>query len=279
MKHIKTHHKSVNLTINDQQKESTENDCQRIDAFISSVESMQSGGLSDNFDQEIAWWVIWNSLPFRVVEQKGFKDIVKTLNNNYSSPSRNKLENIICKLYEVKSNQMRTFLDDVKWLALTADGWKDIKNQISYVGVTLHFIDNYQMMSICIKANQFTGEATAERIESVIRQTCDEFAIDIARVVSITTDAGANYKKAGKNIAAHIHCVAHCMNRVVEDGLENSLLLSDTVENVRNIVTAFKQSSILMDSLRNHRLNNEDEPLKLILRCCYSLKLNLFNDT
>lgn len=177
------------------------------------------GDLSKAIDEQIAWWVIWNSLPFRIVEHREFRDFIRSLSKNYNPPRRDKLKKIINDLYTAKSNQVKLYLADVKWYSLTSDGWKDTSNQITYIGVTLHYIDNYELFSICLKANHFEGDATAERIQSSIEKSCNELGVNMSSFVSITTDSASNYSKAGRNIASHIHCVAHRLNLVVEDSL------------------------------------------------------------
>ncbi|XP_053200377.1 E3 SUMO-protein ligase ZBED1-like [Panonychus citri] len=242
----------------------SDGDQPKIDETLNLMCSTKDGDANKQLNIKIAWWVIWNALPFRIVEQRGFKELIRSLNRSYKPPSRDTLRRTIANLYDVKSNQLKVFLSNIKWFSLTCDGWKDISNQTSFVGITVHFIDNYKLLSACIKADQFKGEATSERIESFIKNTCQEFDLNLESLAAITTDGAANYSKAAKSCGPHIHCVAHKINLVVEDALEASIDLVNLIDKVRTLVTAFKQSSVLMSDLTTTREENNLQPLKLI---------------
>ena len=137
-------------------------------------------------------------------------------------------------------------------------------NQISYIGIKFHFIDNYKIYGVCVKADQIKGEFTAEIIENFITQSLYELNLTKEQVVSVTTDGAASFEKAGQSISKHIHCVAHRLNLVVEDGLESSLQLVNLIEKIRNIVTLFKKISLMMDELQNLRSDSGLSVLKLI---------------
>ncbi|XP_015782274.1 zinc finger BED domain-containing protein 4-like [Tetranychus urticae] len=215
-------------------------------------------------DNHFIWWIVNNALPFRIGESNGFENFVKALNRNYKPPKKDKVKKLICEMYDVKKGQLCTFLSDVKWVSLTSDGWKDVSNQIHYTGLTLHFIDNYELMSVCLKTSEFHGDATASNLEQVFKESLDEWCINSDIITSFTTDGASNFKKAAKAIAPHIHCVAHQLNLVVCDSLEKDLRIAQLVTAVKTIVTLFKKSDVLMRELMQERERKGLSKLKLI---------------
>lgn len=214
-------------------------------------------------DTKLCWWIVKSCLPFNIVESNELKIYLKSLNSNYKLPNRNKVKQLIQELYIHKKDHVINFLADVKWISLTTDGWKDISNQISYIGITAHFIDNYQCNSICLTVNQMVDVSTSVNNVKFIDETLNEFQIPIDKIVSITTDGGANYVAAGRTIGAHISCIARRLNRVFDDIRKDSEL-DNLLNKVRNIVTLFRQSCTMMNKLRAERDRRGKPDLKLI---------------
>ncbi|XP_053212740.1 E3 SUMO-protein ligase ZBED1-like [Panonychus citri] len=259
MKHLKANHFSV---FNDY-SQTNQDDTAKIDTFISDINSIKGGDMNKNINSKLLWWIIKNAHPYRVCEQKGFKEFITSLNKHYSPPLKDKVNRLIRELYDTKKSQVTMFLNNVKGLSLTSDGWKDVSNQISYIGLTAHFIDEYKLHSVCLKANQIQ-ESTSDNISSIFDQTIEDWGILKENIMCITTDGAANYSRAAKSVSNHIHCIAHQLNLIVEDGLENSITLSQLICRTREIVTAFKRSSVLMSSLTSLQEERNESSLKLI---------------
>ena len=205
--------------------------------------------------------MIKSSLPFRICESKGFKDLLLSLNKNYKPPGKTKLTSIVNDLYNSKKVQIRLFLSDVKCFSLTKE--KDIKNQIYYTCLTLHYIDNYKTFSVVLSTCQLDGDATSNNQEKFFRTTLEDWDIDQSKIVTFTTDGASNYVKAAKAITANVHCFAHRLNPVVQDGLSHEQLRY-LINKVKLIVSTFKRSDILMRDLNQKRAADGNKQLKLI---------------
>lgn len=88
--------------------------------------------------------------------------------------------------------------------------------------MTVHYIEDSQLTSICIAVNKLSERHTAEYIGTKLLEIFCEWRNDQNNVVAFTTDNGANMVKAiterfGKD--KHIACFAHCLNLIVEKAL------------------------------------------------------------
>lgn len=79
--------------------------------------------------------------PFRIVEDKGFRDFVHCLDPRYDLPSRNTIRNVHLNiLYDDVEKKLQTVLNQVESCAITTDCWSSKANE-SYLTITCHFID------------------------------------------------------------------------------------------------------------------------------------------
>lgn len=111
---------------------------------------------------------------------------------------------------------------------------------------------------------------TGQYIQECWKEICEEFKIDETKIVSITTDGGANIVSAVRLFLGDNHripCMAHCLNLVVDGVLREINAFSALCDHVKAIVTFFKQSVNAMDQLRAEQESTgkkEGEVLTLI---------------
>lgn len=109
-----------------------------------------SGGTKNNqITQAIAEMVCRDSLPFKLVEGAGFIKLMKLVAPLYKVPCRKTITNLIDSKYEEKKALIIKKLGSVNSLCLTIDEWKDLQMK-SYLGVTVHYIENFEITSINI---------------------------------------------------------------------------------------------------------------------------------
>lgn len=78
--------------------------------------------------------------------------------------------------------------------AITADLWTS-RRQHSYLSVSIFFVDNSTLRSICLCVQQISGAHTGETIASEIHKVLTNFGIE-KRVLAATTDNASNIKEA-----------------------------------------------------------------------------------
>lgn len=115
-------------------------------------------------------------LPFALVENKIFIELIKELEPCYSLPSRKTFTNkVAVDRYAELKQIISTSLDSSNYVAITADKWTSLATQ-GYLSVTAHYIElrSFKLRSavLCTKdvPGSHTGEAISEAIKSVIRE-------------------------------------------------------------------------------------------------------------
>jgi hypothetical protein len=209
-------------------------------------------------------------LPFSTVEGEGFKNLITELNPLYKLPTRNTIKNLIDKKYDTLAAVFREKLYSISNVAITTDIWTDLQSK-SLLGITVHFVEDTRMISICLGVEELDQSHTADYIGNQILKTLVEWNIPDEKVVAITTDNGANMVRAihdrfGKD--RHIPCFAHTINLVCENVLKNATELMPVLEKVREIVKWFKRSVKASDQLRKRQSEagiTEGKQQKIIL--------------
>lgn len=80
--------------------------------------------------------------PFKIVEDLGFREFVKTLNPNYELPNRYKIsKEYIPAMYQKCLGEMKELVSTVENACLTTDCWTSRNNE-SFKAITIHFLDN-----------------------------------------------------------------------------------------------------------------------------------------
>ena len=126
----------------------------------------------------LAKWLVAESRPLKMVEDKGFRDYSFSLCPEYDVPSRFTISNYIEEMYEVEKEKLISELKKVKWVSITTDGGSST-NAVSYIDVICHFIDeNWELKSttLCVKQNK--EEHTAVKYREIVDNVLEEFEID-----------------------------------------------------------------------------------------------------
>ena len=97
-------------------------------------------GRSDSITNLIGEMVALNMQPMSVVEDEGFKNLIRFLEPDYTMPCRKTVISRVTKLYQDCSAKIKLHLDQTMYVALTTDCWTSLTTT-SYITVTCHYID------------------------------------------------------------------------------------------------------------------------------------------
>ena len=107
----------------------------------------------------MAQFIVKDLRPYSVVQNSGFKNLIRVLEPKYTIPSRQHFsETVIPELYAKISQEVKQQLNG-NYVALTTDGWTSRATE-SYVTITSSHIDenwnikNYVLLSICPPVNK-----------------------------------------------------------------------------------------------------------------------------
>lgn len=112
----------------------------------------------------ILFMIVKDSQPFMMVENEGFKNLMKTIAPHYKISSRYTIKRQFESKYNVISELFKQKLASINLCSLTTDIWTDTIQTRSFLGVTVHFIKNVNIYSITLGVYELSERHTAEYI-------------------------------------------------------------------------------------------------------------------
>ncbi|XP_037823636.1 E3 SUMO-protein ligase ZBED1-like [Lucilia sericata] len=222
-----------------------------IQKSFEDIASYSDGDKARKINNAIVYMICKDYHAFSLVENEGFKHLIKVLSPHFKVPCRGTVTRWVDNKYEVLSEVLKTKLITVGNITLTTDIWSDFQMR-SFLGVTAHFGISTEFLSITLGVYHLYERHTSEYLSTVITKVCNEWGFPKDKVTAVVTDNAANMTKAeelafGKK--KHIPCFAHTLNLVAQKVLNISELQA-LVTKIKNIVAFFKQSCVASDELR-----------------------------
>ncbi|XP_044586625.1 zinc finger BED domain-containing protein 6-like [Cotesia glomerata] len=208
--------------------------------------------------------------------KSGLKKFVRTVSPLYKLPCRKTVTSLIENRYNTTKSILIKRIDEADFVSFTSDILTITNSTRSFLVLTVHFIDSTKgnnstsLQSINLCAQKLSQSHTAEYIKEIWNGICEEFEIDKSKIVSISTDGGANMVAAVRLFLGNdyrIPCMAHSLNLIVDGVLREVHAFSALCDHVKSIVTFFKQSVNASDQLRAEQIasgKKEGEALTLI---------------
>lgn len=194
--------------------------------------------------------MVWDYQPLRIVEDKGFRELVTKPNPLYVVLSRKILASkLIPEVYQNEVDKLKEKLSSVDHVGVTTDLWtSDSTNH--YITVTVHFIQNAELHASALQTSEVKGSQTGSQIALELMEIFNKWEIN-QKVVTVVSDNGANVKSAiNDHLHKHHHpCVAHTLNLSVKDGLSQNDEFSVILQKCRHIVGHFKHSALAVEKL------------------------------
>lgn len=181
-------------------------------------------------DQRILRFIVDNHVSFNLTSKETFKELFSLL--GYTPPSRKQIGIMIDEAaVQVRGKLRKQMLEWSTTIALTTDGWTDDAHH-TFVSVTAHFLDStFKLHSRCLDLihlqESHTGEAVQQCIQNAVNYFVKEEEETKISILSLTTDNGANMKKAVRLTCwPGIECFAHTLQLCIKtsmDGEENGI--------------------------------------------------------
>ncbi|EYU24104.1 hypothetical protein MIMGU_mgv1a019843mg, partial [Erythranthe guttata] len=161
-------------------------------------------------DKALTRMIAIDMQPFRIVEDRGFRDFVYYLNPRYILPSRTTLRNVhLQNMYNEMKEKLVLILNNVEYCAVTTDSWTSRANEF-YVTVTCHFIDkNFVLREAVLSTNKLDIDTdhTSNKIADSLRAVLLDWNI-LYKTSTIVTDNAANMIKACEILKKrHLPCL------------------------------------------------------------------------
>lgn len=197
---------------------------QKITSYLSGKNTPKVA--KDLINQKITNFVCRDLRPFDIIIGQGFREFSQELINIGSIYGCLKVDdllphpttvsrNIIKEAESVKSNITDKLKDifELNGGAFTSDMWTDDYRKISYISLTVHYIDeNWELKEQILAASKFPDvRHTAEQIKKTILSILKTYNLipDITmKKYTFVTDSASNYISAFKGLN-HIPCFSH----------------------------------------------------------------------
>lgn len=202
-------------------------------------------------DDSLIKMIVDDYQPLSIVENKGFINFCNKMQPKYILPSRRVLSStMLPNFYKSVYNKTKTLVTNANHISITTDIWtsEDIK---SYITVTGHFVHTNKRFNLVLCTKQILEQHTGRNIAAILSDVFHEWGIN-EKIVAIVTDNGSNIKNAVREHLKkeHLSCVAHTLNLIVKESLNDNRDLLDIIKKCRNIVMHFKHSVFAADKLR-----------------------------
>ena len=119
----------------------------------------------------LAEMIILDELPFKFVENQGFRRFCNVFQPNFNIPSRFTVAKDVSRIYFEEKDKLRNALRGHR-LCLTTDSWTSTQN-FNYMCLTCHFIDDdwklhKRILNFCIVDNH-KGKTIGKMVESCLK--------------------------------------------------------------------------------------------------------------
>lgn len=138
-----------------------------------------------------------NNLAYTFVELDGFRQLMKAAQPRYVVPSRYKVKaELLAAKYDYFVEIIKTKLGNVKNFTITTDIWSSSYTTQSYLGVTAHYLDDFNFESFVIGTIPLSESHTANTISRHLNECLENWGINKTKIVVFVTDNAANMVKA-----------------------------------------------------------------------------------
>ncbi|XP_054091792.1 zinc finger BED domain-containing protein 4-like [Zeugodacus cucurbitae] len=228
--------------------------------FFEQVKSIsyQDGSKSKKITEAIVKYIIMDNKPFCTVEGKGFLQMMKELVPFFKVPSRETIKLRVDEKYEALSSIFKEHIRKCDSYCLTYDIWTETMKNQSFLGVTIHFLDNLRLLSGTLGVIELHESHTAAYIEETMRKLFNEWNVSINKVSACVTDNDSTMMKLNRSLFGEkkiIPCFAHTLNLVVTQSIDKSTEVSALITKVRDIVKFIKRSVNASDQLRQKQID------------------------
>ena len=138
-----------------------------------------------------------DNVPFNAVSRPGFQNLINVLEPRYKIPSKTTFSNNkVVKLYDSTRESVMEELSSIGFFSSTTDMWSS-HGLIPYMGYTIHWIHSDWNLNTRNLGTRYVPENhTANNIAESMHDILSYWKLDESKQVAITTDNGANVKKA-----------------------------------------------------------------------------------
>ncbi|XP_075753123.1 chromodomain-helicase-DNA-binding protein 2 isoform X4 [Pelodiscus sinensis] len=217
-------------------------------------------------------------LPVSVIEGTGFRALMSFVEPEYCVPVRQTMTLQLEKCYEAGVKSLREKLDKAVKVAFTTDCWMALTTE-SYMTVTCHYIENWELRSAVLQTESLIERQTAENLAAQLNTVVERWGL-AGRVLACVHDNANNIMLANtpKYVAwESINCFAHTLQLAINDGFSVSCV-DHAVTAASKLVAHFHHSPAARKALerKQTQLRVQQHPLIQSCKTCLNSVCDMF---
>ncbi|KAE8737688.1 hypothetical protein FOCC_FOCC016845 [Frankliniella occidentalis] len=165
-------------------------------SFSSAKSFEENGSKTVALREALIFMIAKDNLPLSTTEKVGFKHFCKVAVPLWKPPSRSTVTSMIESKYAKLSEVVKNAILKMDQYCMTADIWTDMHTVKSYLGATVHFVeDKEKMRTILLGLRPLVGTHSGENVSAELDELCFDWGIDRTKVIGFITDNADNMKK------------------------------------------------------------------------------------
>ena len=190
----------------------------------------------DVFMGKLLKWICKTDQPFSCVDNEYFEDMIEYLKKDVIINSRRTIMRRLEELYSQMKGELKEKLNTFKSkYSITCDVWTS-KNQLSFFGFTIHFIDNEwntqeHLLAFKYLETEHDGVSLSKAMIEVLEDygiadrllgvTCDNASNNSKMLAEVEKYYSANYPDSGFSVVWNqVECMAHVLNLAAQQILK-----------------------------------------------------------
>lgn len=275
LKHIDRMHAAASKAAKESQPQPPEPKMPKLtqasigDTMFNGVPYTKDSMRKKTIDKLVVEMIALDIQPLSVVEDSGFRRLLKYMDSRYELPSRKHITRVLlperCKTERERVHAELQMISDI---SVTTDIWTS-KATEGYLTITAHFLSQqWELESLVLETRVIEGDHSGDVIAGTLNDIVNEW--NIAQKVRVAiSDNATNIGNAFKKLNwRHVPCTAHCLHLVVTHALENDEEVRNVVKKVKDICGFFHKSVKATDRLvLLQQEGGEQKPKKLKQEC------------
>ena len=223
-------------------------------------------------DRTLIEMICLDMQPISVVEDTGFRNLMKEVAPDYSLPSRRDIRSkLLPNLYDEISTSIKEDLNRLSCIGLTTEHWTS-RAKDAYMVVTAHGLtDNFEAHDVCLDIKYVPESHTAQNIAEELQASVEKWLPELkSKPIYITADNASNMVAALNSLPSNytpLGCFVRTLDLTVDDALKEFPAANRVISKCQNIGSHFSRSVKSKEALTNMQKAMNMPELKLKTQC------------
>ncbi|XP_064414839.1 E3 SUMO-protein ligase ZBED1-like [Latimeria chalumnae] len=239
-----------------------------LTAFVSAGSSRKCNTRrAEKVTKLICNMITTDMLPISVVEGTGFRALMSFVEPEYRVPVRQTVTSLIEKCYEDCVKFLREKLEHAITVAFTTDCWTALTTE-SYMTVTCHYIENWELQSAVLQTESMAERHTAENLAKKLNTIVEKWGL-AGRVLACIHDNASNIVLANTPRYVtweSVNCFSHTLQLAINDGFSSSSV-DRAIAAASRLVAHFYHSTVAAKALERKQTQLQVKRHQLIQSC------------